>query len=76
MSGTPPVIPWNRSVAAKLTYDFDEDKTWISREGVSFFAGDFPRGAYTRLPNSINIFQGARRSFGIRTVSFACRQDL
>ena len=24
-----PVIPWNRNVAAKLTYNFGQEKTWI-----------------------------------------------
>jgi hypothetical protein len=64
LSGATPVIPWNRDVASKLTYNFGEEKTWISREGITFFAGDFPRGAYTRLPIAINIFKALAEASG------------
>jgi hypothetical protein len=33
MSGGTPVIPWKSNVAATLTHNFGEKKTWISREG-------------------------------------------
>jgi hypothetical protein len=38
-------------------YNFSEEKTWISREEIIYFADDFPRGAYARLPIAINIFE-------------------
>lgn len=41
LSGTAPVIPWNKDVATKLTYDLGEEKTWISRGGITFFADDY-----------------------------------
>jgi hypothetical protein len=64
LSGTSPVIPWNRDVAAKLTYNFGEEKTWLSREGITFFAGDYVRSIYTRLPSSINIFKALAETSG------------
>jgi hypothetical protein len=64
LSGDTPVIPWSRNVASKLTYNFAEDRTWISREGITFFAGDFPRMTHTRLPNAINIFKALAEASG------------
>jgi len=64
LSGTSPVIPWNRNVASRLTYNFGEEKTWISREGITFFAGDYVRGTHTRLPSSINIFKALAEASG------------
>jgi hypothetical protein len=64
LSGDTPVIPWNRNVASKLTYNFAEERTWISREGITFFAGDFPRMTHTRLPNAINIFKALAEASG------------
>jgi hypothetical protein len=64
LSGATPVIPWNRDVASKLTYDFGEEKTWISSEGITFLAGDYQHSGYTRLPNSINIFKALAEASG------------
>ena len=64
ISGGTPVIPWNRSVAAKLTYNFGEERTWISREGIVAFAGDYTRTSYLRLPNPINIFSALAEASG------------
>ncbi len=61
ISGGTPVIPWNRSVAAKLTYNFGEERTWISREGIVAFAGDYTSiQLVCGLPNPINIFSAFR----------------
>jgi hypothetical protein len=64
LSGASPVIPWNRSVASRLTYNFADEKTWISREGITFFAGDYVRGIHTRLPSAINIFKALAEASG------------
>jgi hypothetical protein len=64
LSGAMPVIPWNRNVASKLTYNFGEEKTWISREGITFVAGDHLRGEYTRLPSPLNIFKALAEASG------------
>jgi hypothetical protein len=64
LSGATPVIPWNRNVASKLTYDFGQEKTWISREGITFVASDYVRTAHTRLPSPINIFKALAEASG------------
>lgn len=59
-----PVIPWSPAVASKLTYDFGDEKTWISREGIVAFAGDFSSRGYMRLPDAKNIFRALVESAG------------
>ncbi len=59
-----PIIPWNWNVAAKLTYNFGEEKTWISREGIVTFAGAYSEGEHLRMPSSINIFSALAEASG------------
>lgn len=61
-----PVIPWNRNVAAKLTYNFGEEKTWISREGIVTFGGSYGGGEHLRMPNAINIFGALAEASGFQ----------
>jgi len=55
-SGGTPIIPWKSDVAATLTRDFGEKKTWISREGIVVLAGEYSFSNYLRVPSPINIF--------------------
>ena len=61
-----PVIPWNRNVAAKLTYNFGQEKTWISREGIVTFGGLYSSGEHFRMPNPINIFGALAEASGFQ----------
>jgi len=61
-----PVIPWNRNVAAKLTYNFGQEKTWISREGIVTFGGTYSSTDHLRMPNPINIFGALAESSGFQ----------
>lgn len=69
-----PVIPWNRNVAAKLTYNFGQEKTWISREGIVTFGGSYSGGEHLRMPSPINIFSALAEASGFKlTLSSAGR---
>jgi len=61
-----PVIPWNRNVAAKLTYNFRQEKTWISREGIVTFGGLYSGGEHLRMPSPINIFSALAEASGLQ----------
>jgi hypothetical protein len=61
-----PVIPWNRNVAAKLTYNFGQEKTWISREGIVTFGGTYSGGEHLRMPSPINIFSSLAEASGLQ----------
>ena len=74
ISGGTPVIPWEKSVAARLTQKFGEEKTWIGREGIVAFAGKFNNFTFLRVPNAINIFSSLAESIGYSlTISAAGR---
>lgn len=66
MSGGTPVIPWKSNVAATLTHNFGEKKTWISREGIIVFAGAFSSFSFLRVPSPINIFSSLAESVGYK----------
>src|ERR1700688_24883 len=55
VQGGAPVIPWKKNVAAGLTHNFGDEKTWISREGIVVFAGDFSQMHFLRVPTALNI---------------------
>jgi len=61
-----PVIPWNRNVAAKLTYNFGQEKTWISREGIVTFGGTYGSSVHLRMPSPINIFGALAEASGFQ----------
>jgi hypothetical protein len=61
-----PVIPWNRNVATKLTYNFGQEKTWISREGIVVFGGSYGGSEHLRMPNPINIFGALAEASGFQ----------
>lgn len=61
-----PVIPWNRNVAAKLTYNFGQEKTWISREGIVTFGGTYSSTEHLRMPSPINIFGALAEASGFQ----------
>lgn len=61
-----PVIPWNRNVAAKLTYNFGQEKTWISREGIVRFGGSYSSGEHLRMPSPKNIFSALAEANGFQ----------
>lgn len=61
-----PVIPWNRNVAAKLTYSFGQVKAWISREGIVIFGGSYSGGEHIRMPSPTNIFGALAESLGYK----------
>jgi hypothetical protein len=66
ISGGTPVIPWKSNVAASLTHNFGEKRTWISREGIVAFAGDLSFFSYLRVPSPINIFSSLAESVGYK----------
>jgi hypothetical protein len=70
ISGGTPVIPWRSNVAAALTHDFGQEKTWVSREGIVTFAGEFARFSFLRVPSPINIFASVAQTVG-RTLSLS-----
>ena len=63
-----PVIPWNRSVAARLTYNFGQEKTWISREGIVAFGGSYSSMDHLRMPSPVNIFSALAEAAGFQSV--------
>ncbi len=65
-SGGTPIIPWKSEVAAKLTRDFGEKKTWISREGIVILAGEHSFSTYLRVPSPINILSSMAESLGYK----------
>jgi len=65
-SGGTPIIPWKSNVAATLTRDFGEKKTWISREGIAVLAGEYSFSSYLRVPSPINIFSSLAESLGYK----------
>ena len=65
-SGETPIIPWKSDVAATLTREFGEKKTWISREGMILLAGEHSFTNYMRVPNPLNIFSSMAESLGYK----------
>ncbi|MGA7848397.1 MAG: hypothetical protein WCA13_04755 [Terriglobales bacterium] len=65
-SGGTPIIPWKSDVAATLTRDFGEKKTWISREGIVVLAGEHRFSSVLRVPSPINIFSSMAESLGYK----------
>ena len=65
-SGGTPIIPWKRDVAATLTREFGEKRTWISREGIVLLAGEHSFTSFLRVPSPINIFSSLAESVGYK----------
>ena len=65
-SGGTPIIPWKSDVAATLTREFGETKTWISREGIVLLAGEHSFSSFLRVPSPINIFSSMAESLGCK----------
>src|SRR5580692_3184187 len=65
-SGGTPIVPWKSEVAASLTRDFGEKKTWISREGIVVLAGEHSFTSFLRVPTPINIFSSLAESLGYK----------
>jgi hypothetical protein len=65
-SGGTPIIPWKSDVAATLTRDFGDKKTWISREGIVLLAGEHSFSRFLRVPSPINIFSSLAESVGYK----------
>jgi len=65
-SGGTPIIPWKSDVAATLTREFGETRTWISREGIVLLAGEDSFYSYLRVPSPINIFSSMAESLGYK----------
>jgi hypothetical protein len=61
-----PVIPWNRNVAAKLTYNFGREKTWILREGIVTVGGTYSSTERLRMPSAFNIFSALAEASGFQ----------
>jgi hypothetical protein len=64
--GGTPIIPWKSDVAATLTRDFGEAKTWISREGIVLLTGEHSFTSFLRVPSPINIFSSMAESLGYK----------
>jgi hypothetical protein len=65
-SGGTPIIPWKSDVAATLTREFGETKTWISREGIVLLGGEHSFSSFLRVPSPINIFFSMAESLGYK----------
>jgi hypothetical protein len=65
LSDGTPVIPWKKNVAASLTHNFGEETTWVSREGIVIFAGEYARSYHLRVPNALNIFTAVAETVGL-----------
>jgi hypothetical protein len=65
-SGETSIIPWKSDVAATLTRDFGEKRTWISREGIVVLTGEHRVFSVLRVPSPINIFASMAESLGYK----------
>jgi hypothetical protein len=55
VAGGAPVIPWQQNLSS-LVHDFTKDKTFVSRDGIVFTAGEYSTSHYIRLPTAMNVF--------------------
>jgi hypothetical protein len=76
VQGGAPVIPWKKNVAAGLTHNFGDEKTWISREGIVVFAGDYPQMNFLRVPTGIEHLRSRGRIRWLHTFNVAGRKDV
>ncbi len=65
-SGGTPIVPWKNDVATSLTRDFGENRTWISREGITMLVGTHRSTNFLRVPTPLNIFSSLAESLGYR----------
>jgi hypothetical protein len=65
-SGGTPVVPWKSDVASSLTHDFGENRTWISREGITVLAGEHSLTSFLRVPTPVNIISSLAKSLGYK----------
>ena len=59
-----PVIPWKSNAMAPLLYDFGQEKSWASREGIVFPTGRFTGSCLLRRPNAFNVFAAYFKTSG------------
>ena len=59
------VIPWQQNLSS-LVHDFKEDKTFVSRDGIVFTAGDYSTSRYIRVPTSLNVFTALADGVGYK----------
>jgi hypothetical protein len=65
VKGGAPVIPWQQNLAS-LVHDFSEDKTFVSRDGIVFPAGEHSTSRYFRLPTPFNVFTALADGVGYK----------
>jgi hypothetical protein len=63
VAGGAPVIPWQQNLSS-LVHDFREDKTFVSRDGIVFTAGEYSTSRYIRLPTAFNVFSALADGVG------------
>lgn len=56
VDGGAQVIPWQHNLSS-LVHDFTEDKTFVSRDGIVFTAGEYSTSRYIRIPTPMHVFQ-------------------
>jgi hypothetical protein len=61
--GGAPVIPWQQNLGS-LVHDFAEEKTFVSRDGIVFPAGEYSSSRFLRVPTSFNIFAALADGLG------------
>jgi hypothetical protein len=59
------VIPWQQNLTG-LLHDFSEEKTFVSRDGIVFPAGEHSMSRYLRVPTPINIFTALAEGVGYK----------
>jgi hypothetical protein len=57
------VIPWQQNLASLLD-NFGEEKTFVSRDGIVFPAGEYSMSRYLRVPTPINVFTALAEGLG------------
>jgi hypothetical protein len=63
--GGAPVIPWQQNLTS-LVHDFTEEKTFVSRDGIVFPAGEYSSSRFLRVPTSCNVFTALAEGVGYK----------
>jgi len=65
VAGGAAVIPWQQNLTS-LVHDFVEDKTFVSRDGIVFTAGEYSTSRHIRLPTAFNVFTALADGVGYK----------
>ena len=65
VAGGAPVIPWQQNLTS-LVHDLREDRTFVSRDGIVFTAGEYSSSRFIRLPTPFNVFAALADGVGYK----------